>query len=100
MEIWSHNLDTLYKTIQYCAKRNWGLRVSSSIMPLFTHPDCEWLQSHTFKLEPQFEALRALIQATSIRLSSHPSPYNVLESLDKIVVANTVKELSRKVITI
>lgn len=96
ISIWRHNLQVLGRIIQYCATNNWGLRISSSLMPLATHPEFSNKLSYVSfaGLDAEFQKLRDLVNSTKIRLSMHPGQFCVLESENEATVDNAIKELN------
>ena len=86
--IYQHNFRVLRQTMDYCAQRGWGLRISSSLMPLSTHPKVKFRWNHP-EVMPFIRACKP-----NIRVSMHPGQFNVLESNDPVTVENTVAELN------
>lgn len=89
--IWRSNFETLNTTLSYCADNGWGLRVSSSLMPLCTHPE---VNSDWSVVSDAIKICAETIKKRGIRVSMHPGPYCVLESDNSTVVENTIRELN------
>lgn len=91
--VYRHNFEVLNHTINYCADNGWGLRVSSSLMPLCTHPDLdnEW---DIPSVAPFIKQCADTIKQRKVRISMHPGPFNVLESDNENTVQNTIRELN------
>jgi len=92
-----NNLMVTDKTIQFCAENNYVYRVSSDIFPLITYDEAN------VKLEdlPNYEAIENVftnisqtISRTGVRVSSHPSEFNVLASMNDKAVDKTIIELN------
>lgn len=94
-EIYKHNFKTLATTLKYCAGRGWGLRISSSLMPLSTIslPNL-WINWEDKAFSAEIDECARIIKETGIRVSMHPGPYCVLESENQTTVENAVNELN------
>jgi len=92
LEVYKHNFSVLNETIKYCASNKWGLRISSSLMPLYLHPKTQ-IQGIS-EIIPYIDSCRATIAQTGIRISMHPGQFCVLESDNETVVENTITELN------
>lgn len=87
-----HNLRALGTMLRYCASARIPLmRISSDIIPLASHPQntFDWRA----RLHEEFEALRAVLKKTGIRVSMHPGQYTVLNSPRQDVVEHAVADL-------
>ena len=92
-----NNLSTTNETIKFCGEHNYVYRVSSDIFPLITYDEA----NVTLKDLPNyddickmFETISQTISSTSVRVSCHPSEFNVLASLNPKAVEKTIKELN------
>lgn len=93
---WLHNVKVTALTIQHCANNGWGYRVSSSLFPVLTHPDFKYnLEDvpHYNRIVDQFKVV-ASNNAWGVRLSTHPSQFNVLASENQNAVDKTILELN------
>jgi UV DNA damage endonuclease len=92
-----NNLIVTNKTIQFCAENNYVYRVSSDIFPLITYDaanvDLEDLPNHD-DIQDEFDNIAQSISSTNVRVSSHPSEFNSLSSLNETVVEKTIAELN------
>jgi UV DNA damage repair endonuclease len=41
LDVYRNNLEHLYNLLVLCKNNSWGLRISSSLMPLVTHPEID-----------------------------------------------------------
>ena len=92
-----NNLYTTFHNIEYCASNNYCYRISSSLFPLITY------DAANVKLEDlpnyddiilEFAELKRLIKTSGVRISCHPSEFNVLASTNQIAVDKTIVELN------
>jgi UV DNA damage endonuclease len=92
-----NNLMVTDKTIQFCAENNYVYRVSSDIFPLITYDEAnvklEDLPNYE-AIENQFTNISQTISSTGVRVSSHPSEFNVLASMNDKAVDKTIVELN------
>jgi UV DNA damage endonuclease len=83
--------------IQYCAEHNLCYRVSSDLFPLITYDQAnvklEDLPNYEL-IEKSFDFLKQTISDTRVRISCHPSEFNVLASENQRAVDKTIKELN------
>ena len=97
-ELALHNAKALGEAITWCAAHGIGaFRVSSGILPLYTHPDVGWtLDGDRGAAAGVIRALRAagrLRQQAGIRLSFHPDQFVVPGSVNPAVVDVSLREL-------
>jgi len=75
-----NNLITTDKTIQFCSEHSYTYRVSSDIFPLITYDEAnvslEDLPNHD-EIQDAFDNLSETISSTSVRVSAHPSEFNI-----------------------
>ncbi len=92
-----NNLMVTDKTIEFCAENNYVYRVSSDIFPLITYDAAD------VKLEdlPNYEAINnefdniaSTIKRNNVRVTCHPSEFNVLASTNDKAVDKTIIELN------
>lgn len=92
-----NNLITTDKTIEFCAEHNYVYRVSSDIFPLITYDEAnvslEDLPNYD-AIQNEFENISQTISRTGVRVSCHPSEFNVLASFNPKAVDKTIKELN------
>lgn len=93
-------LNNMYATnsiIQYCADNNYCYRLSSDLFPLITYDeaniDLEDLPNYD-DIQDSFDTLEETITNTNVRISCHPSEFNVLASTNTKAVDKTITELN------
>lgn len=100
--IWLNNVAITGKIIRHCAKNKWGYRISSSLFPIATHPEADFLFSQIPQYEQIVNTLRGIAKENKdpetgkqiVRLSTHPCQFNVLASENLEAVRKTIRELS------
>ena len=92
-----NNLIVTNKAIEFCAKNNYVYRVSSDIFPLITYEEAnialEDLPNYN-DIQNEFTNISKTISATKVRISCHPSEFNVLASTNLKAVEKTITELN------
>ena len=92
-----NNLITTRKTIEFCGENNYVYRVSSDIFPLITYDEAnvslEDLPNHD-DIQDEFDNISQTIADTNVRVSCHPSEFNVLASTNQKAVEKTITELN------
>lgn len=92
-----NNLCVTNETIKFCAKKNWTYRISSDIFPLITfdqaNVDLENLPNYDL-IQEEFDNIEKTIANTNVRISCHPSEFNVLASSNLSAVEKTITELN------
>jgi len=92
-----NNLYVTEKTIRYCADNNLCYRMSSDLFPLITYDKVKVkltdLPNYDF-IEKMFDSIKSTINETKVRISAHPSEYNVLASKNQMAVNKTIEELN------
>jgi UV DNA damage endonuclease len=92
-----NNLKTTNETIQFCGSNNYTYRVSSDIFPLITYDEAnvslEDLPNHD-DIQDEFDSIAQTITDTNVRVSAHPSEFNVLASTNEKAVEKTITELN------
>lgn len=92
-----NNMIVTDATIQYCADNNYCYRISSDLFPLITYDlanvKLEDLPNYK-EIDEAFDKIAYTIQQTNVRISCHPSEFNVLASTNEQAVDKTIKELN------
>ncbi|MBH9966729.1 UV DNA damage repair endonuclease UvsE [[Bacillus] enclensis] len=92
IDVTRKNLEHTKRILYYCAAHEIELyRLSSSLVPLATHPDVEWDFHSPFKKE--WKELGDLIKSFGIRASFHPNQFTLFTSPKQHVTDNAVKDL-------
>lgn len=93
-------LNNMYATneiIKHCAANDYCYRLSSDLFPLITYEeakvDLEDLPNHD-DIQDSFDLLEETIASTNVRISCHPSEFNVLASTNAAAVTKTITELN------
>ncbi|NBQ17560.1 UV DNA damage repair endonuclease UvsE [bacterium] len=92
-----NNLTVTNETIKFCAENNYVYRVSSDIFPLITYDEAsvslEDLPNHDL-IQDEFDNILQTIADTNVRITCHPSEFNVLASTNEKAVDKTITELN------
>lgn len=92
-----NNLIVTNKTILFCSEKNYCYRLSSDLFPLITYDDAnvslEDLPNHDL-IQDEFDNIEQTIKTTNVRISCHPSEFNVLASTNEKAVEKTITELN------
>ena len=92
-----NNLYVTERTIKYCFEHNLCYRMSSDLFPLITYDKASVeltdLPNHD-DIQDMFDSLETTIKDTKVRISAHPSEFNVLASRNESAVAKTIDELN------
>ena len=92
-----NNLMVTDKTIEFCAENNYTYRVSSDIFPLITYDEAnvslEDLPNYD-SIQSEFDNIENTIRRTGVRVTCHPSEFNVLASTNEKAVDKTITELN------
>ncbi len=92
-----NNLIVTNETIKFCAENNYVYRVSSDIFPLITYDEAnvslEDLPNHDL-IQDEFDNISQTITDTNVRITCHPSEFNVLASTNEKAVDKTITELN------
>ena len=94
-ELVIENLKDTLKVLDYNLEKNiYIYRLSSDSFP--------WMSEYEFSDLPNFKLIQILmtqigekIKSNNIRVSYHPSPFNVISSQNDLVVEKTIKELNK-----
>lgn len=98
-EVLWHNIRLLKEIIIYNIKHNiYVYRITSDLIPFCTHPYVKALYQEKIlqneEMNHHFEEMRQLQERYQLRLSIHPSQFNVLSSPRKEVVERSVEEIN------
>ena len=92
-----NNMEVTNATILHCAEYNYCYRISSDLFPLITYTPADIslhdLPQYTDIME-EIDSIAYSIQQNNVRVSCHPSEYNVLASTNTESVDKTIKELN------
>lgn len=94
----SHNLESQIKMLLYIKSLPEVLhmfRISSDLLPLYTHSSCKWFYKQKYVqefLEKKFSEIGNLARKENIRLSMHPGQFCVLASSNENIVENSIDE--------
>jgi len=87
-----NNLDCLVKMLRFNYRNNiLFFRITSDLVPFASHPICQFDWQEYFKTK--FKEIGNLIKNYGIRISMHPDQFTLLNSSDKRVFENSLKEL-------
>ena len=92
-----NNLMVTNEAIKYCAENDYCYRVSSDLFPLITCDEAgtELTDLVNYDLiEMTFDQIKETISNTNVRVSAHPSEFNVLASTNVPAVEKTIQELN------
>lgn len=91
-EIINENLNNLEEILKYNISNNIHFyRLTSKLIPLATHKDINFDYITPFK--DKFNKIGNLINKYNLRIDVHPDQFNVLNSVSKDIVDNTIKSL-------
>jgi len=92
-----NNMFVTNETIKYCASKDLCYRLSSDLFPLITYDaaniNLEDLPNHD-EIQDAFDDIASTIAETKVRISCHPSEFNVLASKNQAAVDKTIDELN------
>lgn len=92
-----NNLAVTNETIKFCAANNYVYRISSDIFPLITYDEAnvnlEDLPNYE-DIEQEFDNIEQTIADMGVRVTCHPSEFNVLASTNDKAVDKTITELN------
>lgn len=92
-----NNMIVTNAIIQYCSEHNLCYRLSSDLFPLITYDaaniDLCDLPNHD-DIQDSFDIIEQTIKDTNVRISCHPSEFNVLASINQKAVDKTITELN------
>ncbi|KAA0546165.1 UV DNA damage repair endonuclease UvsE [Bacillus sp. BGMRC 2118] len=86
------NLHNTKRALMYNVAHEIDLyRLSSSIVPLATHPEVEW--DYMNDLKEELIEIGEFVKAHNLRLSFHPNQYTLFTSDKKHITTNAVKDM-------
>jgi UV DNA damage endonuclease len=92
-----NNMRATNAIIKYCHQNNLVYRLSSDLFPLITYDKAnvslEELPNY-LEIEQSLDDIKNTIVTSKIRISCHPSEYNVLASTNEEAVYKTIRELN------
>lgn len=92
-----NNILLTNKIIQYCADNGYCYRVSSDLFPLITYDEAnvnlDDLPNYD-DIQDAFDYVEETISSTNVRVTCHPSEFNVLASTNQKAVDKTITELN------
>jgi len=87
-----NNLDCLLKMLKFNIKHNiFFFRISSVLVPFASHPVCKYNWRRHFK--QTFLDIGDFIKKHKIRISMHPDPFTLINSLDEDIFKRSRNEL-------
>lgn len=92
-----NNMEATNEIIRYCGTCDYGYRISSDLFPLITYDtatiELEDLPNYD-EIQDSFDMIADTISETGVRISCHPSEFNVLASTNLQAVEKTITELN------
>ena len=92
-----NNMETTNAIIKHCGQNNFCYRISSDLFPLITYDeaniDLEDLPNYD-DIQDSFDIISQTITDTNVRITCHPSEFNVLASTNPQAVDKTITELN------
>lgn len=93
----NNNIVITNETVKHCKANDYCYRISSDLFPLITFDDAnvslEDLPNHD-QIQDSFDVLSETISNSNVRISCHPSEFNVLASTNNKAVEKTITELN------
>jgi UV DNA damage endonuclease len=92
-----NNMHTTNSIIEYCSENDLQYRMSSDLFPLITYDEANIELSdlpNYDDIQDSFDQIEQTIKDTSVRISCHPSEFNVLASTNEKAVEKTITELN------
>jgi UV DNA damage endonuclease len=92
LAITKNNLERTLRVLHYCIAHELPLyRMSSSIVPLATHPEAAW--DYLKKIKQECKEIEKLVKKYNLRTSMHPNPFTFFTSPRPEVTVNAVKDM-------
>jgi UV DNA damage endonuclease len=92
-----NNMETTNAIIEHCGEHDYGYRISSDLFPLITYDEAnielDDLPNYD-EIQDSFDTIQETISNTGVRISCHPSEFNVLASTNDKAVEKTITELN------
>ncbi len=92
-----NNMQVTHAHIQYCADNSYCYRISSDLFPLITYLAADVILTdlpNYAEIAEEIENIKLTVADTGVRLSCHPSEFNVLASTKQDAVDRTIRELN------
>jgi UV DNA damage endonuclease len=92
-----NNIEVTFEAIKFCKEQNYCYRLSSDLFPLVTYEKAEVsLEDFPNKNEifDLFRKIKDYLGYNDVRVSLHPSEFNVLASSNEDAVGRTIRELN------
>ncbi|WP_455538692.1 UV DNA damage repair endonuclease UvsE [Terrisporobacter sp.] len=90
------NIDDLETILKYNIENNIHFyRLTSKLIPLFTHPEVTWEYERYFSKE--LRRIGDIVKKSSMRIDFHPDQFNVINSVKDKVVDDTIRNLNHAV---
>tara|TARA_R110002074_G_C12538876_1_gene665534 strand:- start:1703 stop:2611 length:909 start_codon:yes stop_codon:yes gene_type:complete len=92
-----NNMQVTHAHINYCADNGYTYRISSDLFPLITYIIADVILTDLPQyadIIQEIEEIKQTIQNTGVRISVHPSEFNVLASMNQDAVDRTIRELN------
>jgi UV DNA damage endonuclease len=88
-----NNLACLTRILHFNVRHNLlFFRITSDLVPFASHPVCRFNWQEHF--EAHFKSIGDFVRSNGIRVSMHPDPFIVINSVDSNVFENSVRELA------
>lgn len=92
LAITKNNLERTLRVLHYCIAHELPLyRMSSSIVPLATHPEAAW--DYLKKTKQECKEIEKLVKKNNLRTSMHPNQFTLFTSPRPEVTVNAVKDM-------
>jgi UV DNA damage endonuclease len=92
LAITKNNLERTLRVLHYCVAHELPLyRMSSSIVPLATHPEAAW--DYLKKTKQECKEIEKLVKKYNLRTSMHPNQFTLFTSPRPEVTINAVKDM-------
>ena len=91
-----NNMEVTHAHITHCSYNDYCYRISSDLFPLITYIAADVILTDLpqySEIEREIESIKQTIQETGVRISVHPSEFNVLASTNQDAVDRTIREL-------
>lgn len=90
------NIEDLETILKYNIKNNIHFyRLTSKLIPLYTHPEVAWEYDKYFKKE--LLRIGKIVKESNMRIDFHPDQFNVINSVKDKVVQDTIRNLNHAV---
>ena len=92
-----NNMQVTHATIKYCYENEYCYRISSDLFPLITYRAANLSLNDLpqyDEIQQEILNIKQTLQETNVRVSCHPSEFNVLASNNQDAVDRTITELN------